>query len=308
MKKEMETEGPGQLPDDIYFLSKRLQFKITIIATAVLFLGLLINFPLRAVMTQSISHLLQNNPSCQIVFSDLESTLFFPGVEIQRPIIPANCLGTSKNLILQGLNVHLIGPSFVPFGLRLRIQILVGGQELTSYLSLSFGKTVFKIPETVIRSQLIESIIGEDYFQGKVVMEGLFESKGTTLQTGQLKIESTNFSLHPLNISGLALPELPLSQILVKLNLTSPKDLEIVEVIVGHQDAPLLVHSTGKVFLNQANPALSRLDLRGEIKFSKSFLDKFSIINLFLAAKKPVDGMYKFSLTGPITAPQPNFL
>ena len=138
-------------------------------------------------------------------------------------------------------------------------------------------------------------------------LENCVSTRTTTkrIKSMQLRLKSTNFKLPAQTIQAFDLPSLDLKNIQVKASMKSPKTLDVEEIIIGDDKSPIKANITGKIAVDRRSFQNSKLDLIAEVKFSKEFIESFSILNLFLDPKKQDEnGYYKLKIEGPIRAPK----
>ena len=147
--EEMQNKQiPSQVSDDIYQFERSFTFKLYFIAGLFFFFGIFFNFPLRNFIEQKLGQALASIPNCPLHYKSLDVTYLFPGAYLQAVTIQGSCTGLPNELRFQELGVHLVGPSFLPPGLRIRLRGKSNTKEVNFYLSQSLSKSVLKIPKT----------------------------------------------------------------------------------------------------------------------------------------------------------------
>jgi len=307
--EEMQNKQlPLQMADEIYQFERGFNFKLYLLAALFFFLGIFFNFPLRSFIEQKLTVALTSIPNCPLLYKSLDVTYLFPGAYLQSVTIPGSCTGLPSELRFQELGVHLVGPSFIPPGLRIRLKGKSNTKEVNFYLSQSISKSVFKIPKTEITAGLLTEIIGHSPMKGSITMEGLVEFSKNNLLKLDFLASSETFALFPMNIQSFILPEINFTSLLVKAHSDNGKLVTFDALSLGNSNSPIQVNAQGKIWLNTASLENSSLDLNGDVRFKQAFLDQFSILNLLLASKQNNNGAYRFTVKGPLMSPTPSLL
>ncbi|MBI2521181.1 MAG: type II secretion system protein GspN [Bdellovibrio sp.] len=307
--EEMHSkQTTAQVSDDIYQFERSFTFKLYLMAGVFFFLGIFFNFPLRNFIEQKLNQALATIPNCPLIYKSLDVTYLFPGAYLQSVTIPGSCTGLPHELKFKELGVHLVGPSFIPPGLRIRLKGKSNTKEVNFYLSQSISKSVLKIPKTEITAGLLTEIIGHGPMKGTVTLEGLAEFSKKNLLKLDFIVSSENFALYPMNIQSFILPEINFATLLLKAHSDNGKLITFDALNLGGPNSIIQINAQGRLWLNPTAFTTSSLDINGNVKFKQAFLDQFSILNLLLASKQNNNGVYRFSVKGPLSSPTPSLL
>ena len=127
--------------------------------------------------------------------------------------------------------------------------------------------------------------------------EGLTELK--------LNLRSNNLVIPPQKVAGLTLYTLKLNDLLVQAMLEGKK-LKIKDIILGDANSPIRANYKGHINLLKRNMLNSKMDLRGEIKFSDKFIEDYSLLKFVLTKFDKKDDFYQINLKGPLMRPIPS--
>lgn len=312
-KKSAALKLPvDQVDDTVYLKGFSLGAKLSLISIFALFLGFFLHFPLKQVITNRITMALAQNRACPLSFQNLEFEWFLPKVKISSLDIPSLCLGgavpNGKNLALKNLSINILGPSFSPFGLKLSHSFMFEGMNIKAMHALTPGGHVFRLEPTKLNIEKFHDILGNRALAGMVALEGLFDvDSNFTPREVKFSLDSKDFRVQSIALSGFQLPALPIGLLSLKLNLNARQKIVVDELLVGDDKSPIRGNFTGSVDLNKINPSFSTYDLAGTISFSDSFKtrDEFAMINLFLKLdqQKTYDGGHKVNIRGKLNAP-----
>ncbi len=301
----------NEILENIYGKRNIPYAKITILSIFLIILGFAANFPVKEIITTQVSKALQSNPSCPIMYDKIDVSFFLPKVTLKQPIISGRCFNNpTESLKLKNIKLSFVGPGFSPMGLKFHALVKAGKTNINLYPTISFGTQFLRIDKTAIDSSLINKITGiNNLFQGKFNLTSLLNLSSTGLEDGKLIIKSKNLKVPSQKIHDFNVPELSIGNFLLKAILKDKKLMEINELIIGNENSPIIASFKGSLKVNKYNFTFSVIDIIGEVKFSQKFLSDFSIIGLFLPAKKPENGFYKLKVKGPLNRlSKPEFL
>ena len=302
-KKETEQE-------DIYS-SGRFPIKRTFLISGILiFLGFFFNFPITEIIKKNVAKTLTSLRGCPITYSKIEvEYLFFPKIILKNPSISGHCFGNPKEkLKFKELMVRLYIPGFLPPGIRFNIPIEKEKTKINAYLTLGFGSLHVNLKNSVINGKFISkfSPILKN-IQGDINVNVLTTLVNKAPQDGDLLINSKNLKIGAQNISGIQLPTLNIGDLQLKAQFTKP-NLKIINLMIGNKKSPLKAKLTGSIKYDAKYPKRSKLDIKGSIFFSQSFISDFPILNILLAGKNAnSEGGYNFELKGTLGAPKHKF-
>ncbi len=295
--------------DKIYKLDGISIPKWLIILFVVLFLGFFLNFPISKVITTQVKKTISSMRSCPITYDKIDvEFFFFPKVILKNPVVSGICFNNpSASLKFDELMVRLWFPSFLPPGIRFHIPIKYEKTEIDIYPTVTFGKLHINIKEAKIEGKFLETLTGKlKNIQGVIEINAITNIDKTGPVDGEFMIKSKDLVIGPQNVSGLAVPNLPLRNLLIKAELERPR-LSLLDVIVGDEKSPLKANMKGEIKLNMKHIPSSGLDIDGNVFFGEEFLNSFGILNLFLAGKQTAkDGSYPIKIQGTFMRPSPS--
>jgi len=300
----------NEITDEIYGKRNIPYFKISLLSIFLIFLGFSLNFPVKNIIIQQVSKALQSNPSCPIMYDEIDVSFFLPKIILKKPIISGRCFKKpAESLKLKNIKISLTGPGFSPLGIKLHALVKAGKTSLNLYPTVSFGSYFLRIDKTKIDSSLINKLTGiNNLFSGNLALTSNLSLEKTGPKDGKLLLKSKNLKIPSQNIHGFNVPELNIGNFLLKAVLKDPKKLQINDLIIGNEESPIIATFKGSMKLNKYNIAFSEVDLVGEVKFSQKLLSEIPL-GLFLPAKKPENGFYKLKLKGPLNRlSKPEFL
>jgi type II secretion system protein N len=301
----------NEISNEVYGNKNIPYIKIVFISITLLIIGFVLNFPVNDIMTKQITKGLQTNSACPIIFDDLKITFFLPKVVLKKPIISGRCFKQpGQSLKLNDVKLSFAGPSFSPIGIKFKTQIKSGRTNINLFPTISLGGHLLRIDKTVIDSDLVNKLSGmSNLLRGTFNLTALINSSNESLQSGKLVLKSKNIIVPGQNIKGFDVPELNIGNFLLKANMKNSKTTEIIDFIIGNETSPIIATFKGTIKMNKYNFSFSEIDLIGEVKFSDKFMSDFSILNILLPSKKPIDGFYKMQLKGPLNRMiKPKFL
>lgn len=305
----MSEEELGAPEDKIYKLDGISIPKWVIILFAVLFLGFFLNFPITDVVKTQVKKSIASMRGCPISYDDIDvEYFFFPKVIIKNPIIPGTCFkNPQSSLKFKELMVKLWFPSFLPPGIRFHIPIKYGKSEIDIYPTVTFRKLHLNIKNSKIKGKFLEKLSGKlKNLRGTIEVNAITNIDKRGPIDGEFLIKSKDLVIGAQNISGLAVPNLPLKNVLFKAELERPR-LTLLDVIVGDEKSPLKANMKGEIKLNMKHFPSSGLDIEGNVFFGQDFLNSFGILNLFLAGKQTAkDGSYPVKIQGTFMRPAPS--
>ena len=308
----IEKKSPALIDKEVYILPTKTKINIAIVSITFFTISLIFHFPLREFIKVKIVDALAMQKACPIIYENIEvSFLFLPSVNIVGPTIDSRCLPKGMGPIkLDSLEVTLVGPSFIPPGLRIRTDLNYSTKEsISAYWSQSFTKGILKIPKTVLDGAKLASLSNnQKIFEGQIELEGLAEVASGKLINMDFLGKSSNLKILPLTIAGFNLPSFKLDTLFLKISSKKPGQITIEDGVLGHEDGPISAKITGDIDLNLVNFPASKPTLKGNVKFSDTFLEQFAIIKLLLSSKVPQNGYYSFEYQGTFARPLFKFL
>ena len=177
-KKLDETD----IPDEIYeSFDAPTKGKSTLIAFALLFFALWLNFPIKSSIENFVTAKISKLRSCPIQYSKMNISFLFPSIEFVSPKIGGRCFGKAgKDVMLDNLEISFSGPSFAPFGVKFHAEAKKQGSTLNLYPAVSFGETVIRVIDTKIEGPLLNEMIGQG-----ALLSGTFDIDALVTLKGQ---------------------------------------------------------------------------------------------------------------------------
>ena len=151
---------------------------------------------------------------------------------------------------------------------------------------------------------------------GTLSFKGAFQAEKNIFEIQNLavfpNIESKNLSIPAQDIKGLQIPLLSIGTLSFKGAFQAEKNIfEIQNLAVGALSSQCITIRSkidGDIKINEININLSSLNLKGEVKFSQSFIESFPILKLVIKNKDKLEGFHKFKIGGTMALPIPFFL
>ncbi|GAB4418703.1 MAG: hypothetical protein OHK0056_28350 [Bacteriovoracaceae bacterium] len=296
------------LIDDIYQL-KGTTVRFVLYSLAALMIGFVTHFPVKSLIIANVEKALASLP-CKMDYQSVDLGIFPPAIKLKSAKMPAGCIGGNSTIKFSRFDVRLGLPSIYPFGLKLHTILTSEGSSLNIYALLGPGGIALKIEDSVIDHKLINALSNRVKLRGKFRPEILISMSGQKLKSAEFKIDGEQFQILGQNIMSFELPDLNF-QTLSTAGTIEGELLNLKKLELGKTDSPIEARIKGTVRINQVNALFSNVDLEAEMKFSDSFLQSFSIINLMwrLDQQNKYDGYYKMKIRGPLTSFQnPEFI
>lgn len=285
--------------------------------TAILFasffafaLGLGLNFSLDDKVTTLISNSVRQNRQCPMNFKDLTISYLIPKIEFTNFSITERCLGPGNKLTFDSITSGLSLPSFSPFGPTLHTIIKDSASEIDILSVHGIFNHHIKISSSKLSSKTFSPLLGNFKIAGLYNFNTDIGTNFSAINNMTLQLKSMNFSIPAQTIEGFEVPNLIIGPLSLKLEMLEENNLKVLEFILGNELSPIRATIKGNLNLVPANIKRSKVDLIATVKFSASFLESFSILNLFLdASKQDGEGFYKIKLTGTLNKlDKPEFL
>ncbi len=293
----------NDLNPETYRVGVRSTLIFVILLTSSLFLGFALNFSIDSKLDSLLDKHVKNNRQCPMDFSSFKIGMLFNSISFKDLEISQRCTKKGE-LVFKSVSSSLGFPSISPIGPSLNTTIIDDHSKLELKSVHSFAEHAFKLSSTKLDMKSIEPLIPNVDLQGVFTVDTNILTSTKRIKTMQLRIKSTNFRVPSQNIQGFELPNLDIKNISIKATMNNHRTVNIEEVILGDDKAPIKANISGKIDLDSRSPRSSKLDLLAEVKFSKEFIESFSILNLFLDPKKQDDkGYYKLQITGPLSSP-----
>lgn len=256
-------------------------------------------------------------PGCPITIDNYDMHII--SLDILNLKLPAGCAGR-KGLTLKKITLSLNGISFSPFGPTFSVDTkLLGNPIAIKELALGLGgialiiqnessNGVFEKPNEKISLSSLETLIPNVALTGDIYISDLILNYGYdgSIENFAANITSNNLVIPSQNVSGLALPNLALNQLLIQAKLVEGSEgkkpkISLSNIVLGTDEAPLYANFKGELALNLRRVKNSMIDAKGQVKFSADFLEEFSILNLVLSKFNKEDDYYQIPLKGKLS-------
>lgn len=294
----------------IYNISFKSLTAILIASVFAFILGLGLNFSLNDKINAFITSTVKQNRQCPMTFKDMKISYLLPSIQFTNFSLSERCLGPGNNLAFNTITASLSLPSFSPFGPSLHTTIKDSASQIDILSVHGIFDHHIKITSTKLSSKTFSPLLGNFKVAGLYTFNTDIGTNLSTIKNMTLQLKSMNFSIPAQTVEGFEIPNLLIGPLSLKLEMLEENNLKILEFIVGNELSPIRATIKGSLNLVPANIKRSQVDLIATVKFSASFLESFSIINLFLdQTKQDDDGFYKIRLTGSLNKlDKPEFL
>lgn len=135
---------------------------------------------------------------------------------------------------------------------------------------------------------------------GSVELSGNFQRSQDI--EGNIDLIVQKFVLDKTNVLNMEIPQIALSNILMKSNLKKER-LSVEKLDLGTDKDDLKAALTGEILTNPRQFNNSRLNLKLKLKLSEKFKKDFQLFLPFIANSLGPDGTYSLNITGPISSP-----
>ena len=311
--KNQNKPKDHDLEEKIYKLPNHLPRKIILFCLCLFFLSLSLNFPIKKILTQTITQQLNRHSSC-FNYQDLKLNLLFLRLSLTKPTVLGGCFQQPQ--IKLPFKEFKAGFSFfglIPPSLKLYVLAEGMGSQIKIYPRIGFRKTHIRLSKTQLSGKLISSMTPyPQLLKGVFELDGLLELSSGKIQKANFKIQGQDLSIPSQNISVGLLPfQVPLLNFgrLTGLATLTKKSLHLKALELGEESGLIHLKLKGSIALNKRNFNLSTLDLKGQFTISEELKEKISILKVFLPSQKASrGGHYQLQLTGTVANPKPKVL
>jgi len=284
-------------------------FKTIFFISILLSLFFIINFPTKRILDHVLASAFQSQPGCHISYSDTNFGFFMPSLKFKELVIPEGCiLKEQKNIPLESLSIGFGGVSFSPLSAIVNIDLEIPRTSLNVKVASNGKKNVIKITKQKVDlgslSEIMQKIAPDNAkFEGKAILDLDADFvNGKLNNLNSLKISSSDFYLPAQSISILAIPNLDLKTLDVKL-LGKKEKLSLETFVLGSPDAPLHLDIKGNIIADYQSLGSSNLDLGVDLKVSPEIAEKFPL-GMFLGKFESSENQYSFKVNGNASTPQ----
>lgn len=274
-----------------------------ILLTGVLLFSIISYLPIREKLDAVIHKSVKTIPGCPLEFKDYKVKLFLPRVEINNLIVPGRCFNNSREkLKIAKTSIFFRGFGFSPFGPHFKIETTIQDNPISAYLTAGLSSLAVRVENNTINLAILKPFLPQLQISGHLQLDAFVKMSSQKLEDFKLSANSKNLILPAQNIMSFSLSSLKISNLLIKANQENDK-VNLQKFIIGDQQSPIRANFKGVIRPNNRNVESSKLNLNGEVAFSKKFLTKYSIINLFLNKFTKRDNYYQIQIKGPLSRP-----
>lgn len=291
-----------------YEMPKLGKVKWTVWTVALFLAAFVMYYPLASKVENQIRSSLVSMPGCPIAYNSMSFEFFLPKLVVTDLNLPASCFNQrGEGIALDKVFLHFRGLSFSPFGPHFKLETSVMGQPLEALISGGVGGLSLALENSVIDLVKISPLLPAGLkLGGKAKVNLLAKAGEDGLKELNLLLASKNFVLPPQSIQAFSLKRMDINNLLLKAKTSAPGPLKIEEFILGDAQAPVRAKFSGTVKLNQNMPAASRLNLKGEVAFSKDFLDDYAVVGMLMNQFDKKDDFYQIQIKGTLAQPVPS--
>lgn len=303
----------SQIAQNVYDLKLGFIFKLNLVALSVFMLSLVINFPVKKVITGLVDSALTSNRNCPMSYDNIKTTFFPLGIKIDKLKIDGRCFGKrGAEVFFQSATANLGFPSLSPFGPSVHAHVSKDSTDLKLAVVPSFSETLIRLKNSTIHSDLLNLVMDKGtLFKGNFNLEGRFYLEKNRLNKGDFLLKSTNFKINNTTVENFEIPSLAIGNVLLKA-VIAPKSIEIENMILGKDtpEAPLNAQFKGTIRRNLLRFEASSYDLQGQFRLGESLLKSVSILEMILPKdKQDKQGYFRVKMKGQISKPgMPEFL
>lgn len=293
--------------EDVNYSLPKLSRSKWIIAIALFFVfSTLLYFPFSDKIDRGIKAAVASIPGCPISFDDYEVSLFLPKIKVHKLNIPRSCFGKFGDPIaLKEATLYFRGVSFAPFGPHFKLETELMKNPIEAYITAGPMAQAINISDNTINLSNLRTLIPEVTLSGDVKLNALVKMDSKGIYDLKVLANSKNVSFPSQSVMNFKLPNIPIKNLLVKAHM---KDKKIIvdDVVAGNTDSPIRANLKGNIKTNKRNIQNSPLNLRGEVAFSDSFLEKLPLIKLFMNKFTRKDKFYQIKVKGTLNSPTVN--
>jgi len=289
-----------------YELPKLSKSKWILSLAATFFLSLFLYFPISDKINGMIQSTLAANASCALSYEDVSFEFFLPKIVVSNLNIPGRCMGRSaKDIFLKETKLNIRGLSFTPFGPHFLLETELFKNKIEAYFTVGMGTFALNLQEAKINLKNLKELIPMVKLDGNVTIDALVEFSSQGIEDLKAHIYSKDLIIPAQKVASFSFNSFNIQNLLLKAKKVGPNKIEVEELIIGNTNSPVRANFKGPIKLNNRNFGLSQLDLVGEIAFSKTFLENYSVVNLVMGKFNKKDDFYQIQLTGPLMRPNP---
>ncbi len=301
----MDTKSENEIDNIDYKVDLKTLGKIFAIFGSVFILTFVLNFPIIKLTEDKIRTLLAGNRSCPITFDKMSLSFLLPKVVLENVNILGQCIDKQQDIVLEKAETKILGPSFSPLGIATQSNFDFLGNHLEVLFSQGISSSMIKLNDQTIKLNTIRDLMDTVNLRGNLNINSLLELINFEIKSGNLFLKSKDLAIGSMNISGFNTPSLDINHFSLK-GVISNGVLVISDLIIGDKKSPIRANFKGKIEINNRNIMISKIDLKGEIQFSKDLTEKLFIIDQFLKSYNKKDNFYLIQLKGTLSYVTPS--
>jgi type II secretion system protein N len=301
----MDTDSKKEIEEIDYKVGPRILGKIGAIFAAIFALTFLLNFPILGMIETKVRDALSSNRACPITFDKMDISFFLPEIILDHVNISGKCINKKNDIVMSKITSSINGPSFSPLGVSTQTNFDFLSNNVEILFSQGIGSSVLKLNNQVIKLHTLRDISEMVNLKGNLDINTLIELKDFVVKSGNIFLKSKNLAIGSMNISGFNTPSLDIKHFSLKGQITKGV-LNITELIIGNKNSPIRASFKGKIIINNRNIMVSKMDLKGEIQFSKDLREKLFFIDQFLKSYNKKDNFYLIQLKGTLSYAVPS--
>lgn len=269
--------------------------------------SLLLYFPILNKIDNTIRSVLESNPTCKVDYSDYEIKFFMPKIVIKDLSIPRRCFRQrGADLKSKETIIHLHGFSFSPFGPHFKLDSNFLSKPLSANITIGLSEIAINLNEQIIPLKDLSKINPNVSLNGSLTISALVHIGSNKVTKLKLHAFSKDIQSNSITVSGFKLSRLNFNNLLIKAESKDGKNINLNKLILGDVNSPIRANFNGKINPNYNSIAFSKIDLTGELAFSKKFLESYSIIEILMNKFDKKDDFYQLKLEGSLMRPIPS--
>lgn len=277
------------------------KMKIVLIVIGLISIFIFSTFPISKTIDHSIKSAMGSIPGCKLSYKSINYELFLPKIIVNNLKIPGTCLdGSSSPIILKKVDLLFKGFSFSPFGPSFTLETKLLENPISANIAAGLSEAVINIKDNTIDISNLEQFVPLLKLNGNFLINSLIRFDYQNLSDLKLVIQSKNFSFPSQNIMGFKLPVVNLNNFYLKADMGKNNNIKISDIIIGDTDASIRANFKGSLRPNLSIPLQSYLDIKGELAFSKEFIEKIPFIETFMIGLTKKDDFYQIIKKGTI--------
>jgi type II secretion system protein N len=271
----------------------------------VLIFSIFLYFPISYKMKSLIRNNISKIPGCPLEYKNISTELFLPKLIVEGLSIPMSCFRQyGQPIKLTKVFLYFRGFSFSPFGPHFMLETEINKNPISAYITAGIGGIALNIHKNKLDLDKVLQAFPKVKFSGTAEVDTLVRFSSGKLDDLKVNIRSNNFMIPAQSIQGFNLGNMKINNLLIQMQMEGKK-LKIKDIILGDTESPIRSKFSGDIKLHDKNIKMSTLNVKGEVAFSQSFLDKYMIIGMFMKKYDKKDEFYQLKIGGTIGKPNP---